>query len=307
MSIKNLLPNVLPLPCKSQTLAESALLNTSPSVLIPYQSLGKRPLTPLIKRNAQRQLQARPAVQPSNSKSGPNPEVRLSPHSDRGHSSSVLSSAMSTRPQSVPGSRAQTLGFVSTNATVNATRAHPFGGVSANTTINNAPKTVRKVPFREMRKFFAKTTGIHGLFTKPSSVAGRRPILPTKTGPRATGPVRNHLSDPAKTEVAKRVGYDDMPRQQPTKTSGAQGARANPVSTPVGQSASRGVNPSRLPETQFSLPPAPSSASPAAVSKDATEANQSINKKRSFGGGLMQPPPGKGSDSDATLPKANND
>ena len=302
MSVKTLLPNVLPLPCKSQTLAEATLVKTSTTVLIPYQSLGRRPISPVIKRHAQRQLQVKPAVSRASVQKGPDPKTRQSPHSEQNRSSSLIAGAMSVTPQTLPVPRALTLGTGSTNGTVNATRAYPFGGGSVNATTGTR-KPVRKVPFREMRKFFAKTTGIHGLFTKPSStdpkVTGRQQIAPAKAGAKVVGPVQNDLSDAAKMERAKRFGVHHLPRQQATKTSNAPGA--NHMSTSSSQSASRVGYPPRIPETQA----APRSTS--SSTSDASTANQSISGKRSFGGGLMQPPPGKDSLSDATFPKASND
>ena len=308
MSVKSLLPNVLPLPCKSQTLGEASLVNTSTTVLIPYQSLGRRPISAVIKRHAQRQLQVKPVVSQASVQRGPDPEMRPSPHSGQNRSSALVASAMSVTPQTLPVTRAQTFGPGSTNVTVNATRAYPFVGNSVNATISTR-KPVRKVPFREIRKFFAKTTGIHGLFTKPSStypkVAGRQQIAPAKAGAKVAGPFQNDLSDAAKLERAKRFGVQYMPRQQTTKTSNAPGA--NHMSASSSQSASRVGFPPRIPEAQAAPRSTSSSTSATTLSNDASTANQSISGKRSFGGGLTQPPPGKDSLSDATFPKASND
>ena len=80
----------------------------------------------------------------------------------------------------------------------------------------NQSNPQRKVPLRTLRKFFAKSTGVHGLFTKPShtrpqrsKVGSRPPAKPMTATPvsaiTATKPTTGTTGTPEKPNVIKHT------------------------------------------------------------------------------------------------------
>jgi hypothetical protein len=167
----------------------------------------------------------------------------------------------------------------------------------------NATAHARKVPFREIRKFFAKSTGIHGLFTKsstsrPARGGSRKPTFgPRKVAPGASVQARLPPGQATATSVSRP--NDGIRRQLPQ-------SKALGVNQKSFDAARQPVLPSSVSERQ--LPPPTASVSSARLElhpsssaateiKDPAQSSRAADSKRSFGGGLMQPPSGKESDS----------